>query len=128
MKCPKCKDSRIWIEDHDKESWLRCKCGTMKLVEKRENGYLIKMAADMEATKLPATGTRLYDVFISLASIGEGNTLSISELAGCNMDVTNNHLRMLEVTRLAEILEPGQGKPGGTLWGMSRRAKILLGE
>lgn len=128
MKCPKCKSPRVWIEETDTLSWLRCRCGLMYVVERRENGYMMKMSSGVSADTLPKNGTRLHDVFISLASIEVGNTESISELAGCNMDVTNNHLRVLEVSRLVEIIEPGQGKPGGTIWGVSRRAKILLGD
>ena len=126
MDCPKCGKPGVWTEENAGATWLRCTCGLMKEVFRAKGKYHVKMGLGIDEVKLPRNGTQEFDILMAVASIDESSTEEISDLTCIQQDKVGQTLRLLEIARLIELVRPGQGIPGGSIWRISSRGKRLI--
>lgn len=126
-ECPKCSSRGIWVEEDGVDTWLRCVCGFLLVVEtKLEGGMLAFHSKAPTKDNLPRRGTKLSKCLGALALYRPTTTGDIAIKLDQDSSDTASQLTVLQAKGLVVRLKERRGISGGSTWDLSPYASKLL--
>lgn len=133
VECPKCGSEGAWLKHEGPDLWLRCLCGTNKLLSTKLKTATVDNLDVGGAVTLPRAGSKLWDALQVVKAYGPVTSDVVTErvnlLRGDRQTVSevSSQLTVLKHKSLVEALDQRKGLAGGSTWRITSRASTLLG-